>query len=421
MGAIFTYLMTYGGSALSLVRPFHGFLIYVCFAIIKPPALWHWSVPAGNHSRIIAVGFCSAGWSMVLETERLEPPGQSLFVCSATGSGWSFQRSHLPTLELGFPFIEYMAKIAIPVVAGLTLIQSQRDLKWLLWTIVFSCGYLAYEANLAYLNEFDFANGRFRNLDNNSFSILIVTGFGAALVLGFLERKLWVTGGYLLMAAAMAHVPMLSFSRGGMVGVAIASASTIWIVPKNKKAVFLLLAGIVAGSILAGPSVVEEFSTVFAEEEERDASAQSRVDLWIDCTDAMLNNPITGVGQEHWGLIAPRYGWNEGKEAHSLWFQTAAELGIPGIGFLVLFYGITVAKCYRLSRDRSIDPEYAKIAMASIAALVGFAVSASFVTVEGFELPFYVVLLAAGTLKLAHQQRGLHWSVAPHAPQEVYE
>ena len=38
-GLIFTYLLTYGGAAVSLFRPFTGLLIYVCFAIIKPDAL----------------------------------------------------------------------------------------------------------------------------------------------------------------------------------------------------------------------------------------------------------------------------------------------------------------------------------------------------------------------------------------------
>ena len=36
MGLLFTYLLTYGGSALSLVRPFYGLLAYICFAIIRP-------------------------------------------------------------------------------------------------------------------------------------------------------------------------------------------------------------------------------------------------------------------------------------------------------------------------------------------------------------------------------------------------
>src|SRR5437763_1136445 len=61
MGLVFTYLMTYGGSAAALFNPYVGLLIYICFAIIRPEDLWYWSVPQGNYSRIIAASLL-VGW-----------------------------------------------------------------------------------------------------------------------------------------------------------------------------------------------------------------------------------------------------------------------------------------------------------------------------------------------------------------------
>src|SRR5215475_9480195 len=61
-GLLFTYLLTYGGAAASLFNPFIGLLIYVCFAVIRPESMWHWSVPAGNYSRIVAVALL-VGWA----------------------------------------------------------------------------------------------------------------------------------------------------------------------------------------------------------------------------------------------------------------------------------------------------------------------------------------------------------------------
>src|SRR5947209_6993040 len=63
MGLIFTYALTYGGAFLSLVNPFTGFLVYVAFAILKPEALWFWSVPEGNYSRIVAIALL-VGWAI---------------------------------------------------------------------------------------------------------------------------------------------------------------------------------------------------------------------------------------------------------------------------------------------------------------------------------------------------------------------
>src|SRR4051794_34319062 len=63
LGLIFTYAMTYGGAFVSLFRPFVGLLIYVCFAVIRPESLWHWSVPRGNYSRVVAVALL-LGWAL---------------------------------------------------------------------------------------------------------------------------------------------------------------------------------------------------------------------------------------------------------------------------------------------------------------------------------------------------------------------
>src|SRR5687768_13132702 len=61
LGLIFTYLMAYGGAVVAVFFPYIGLLIYVCFAIIKPEAMWFWAVTPGNYSRIIAIALL-LGW-----------------------------------------------------------------------------------------------------------------------------------------------------------------------------------------------------------------------------------------------------------------------------------------------------------------------------------------------------------------------
>jgi hypothetical protein len=81
--------------------------------------------------------------------------------------------------------------------------------------------------------------------------------------------------------------------------------------------------------------------------------------------------------------------------------QASAELGIPGVGFLVSFYAIAMIRLWRLARK--IDPVAVDIANSCrmvIAALVGFIVAAQFVSLMGLEIPYYVNLVGAGYLKL---------------------
>jgi O-antigen ligase len=316
--------------------------------------------------------------------------------------------------SLGMPFVEYMLKIALPFVAGVTLIQSWRQVWQLTWVVLFSCAFLAYEANLTYLSGFDFERQSFFALDNNSFSILMVTGLGLSLIMGLEEKSFWRRGFFLGIAAAMAHVPMFTMSRGGMVGALIAAVAAAIVIPKSPRTWLMIIVVAAVGLRLAGPRVVEEFSSSFNEAENRDFSAQSRVDLWRDCTITMFTHPLFGIGQEHWGLEAEKFGWPKGKEAHSLWFQTAAELGIPGVLFLIGFYASAIVLLRRTSRVVEI-PKLPTLSRMVLVSLVGFAVSGSFVTVEGFELPYYVALIGACAVKVAYAHAD---AAASHAWQD---
>src|SRR5262245_51344112 len=127
-GLIFTLVLTYGGAVVSIFRPFHGLLIYVCFAILKPPALWPWAVPPGSYIRIIGVALL-LGWAINgfgdARLGRARPVVWSLLgyflwvILSTEFSG---------DPERGQPFIEFMAKVVLPFVAGVTLIHTWKDL-----------------------------------------------------------------------------------------------------------------------------------------------------------------------------------------------------------------------------------------------------------------------------------------------------
>jgi hypothetical protein len=116
----------------------------------------------------------------------------------------------------------------------------------------------------------------------------------------------------------------------------------------------------------------------------------------------MLKRPVFGVGPDHWPLIVHEYGWEPGKEAHTLWLQVGAEQGFPGLGFLALFYGLCCAGLWPLTYEsRPVSDEWHRAtARMVIASIIGFAVAAQFVTLEGLELPYYITLLGAGALKL---------------------
>ena len=112
-------------------------------------------------------------------------------------------------------------------------------------------------------------------------------------------------------------------------------------------------------------------------------------------------HPALGVGPNHFPLAAPEFGYPE-MHAHSLWLQVGAELGFPGLGFLIAFYGITMWRLRQMIHEaQNVDPWFAHSGRMVIAALVGFAVSGCFVSLVGLELPYYIVLIGAGALRLS--------------------
>jgi O-antigen ligase len=310
---------------------------------------------------------------------------------------------YAPNSSLAFAFVENVGKILLPFLVGITTINSVGQLKILAWVIALSQGYVAWEMNLSYFQGYNriYYEG-FAGLDNNSVAIAMVVGVGLAAFLGYAADRWWQTLIALLAALCMLHAILLSFSRGGLLALLIVSAVSFLLIPKRPKHYLIFVLLLLVGFRLAGDEVVNRFGTIFAEAGQRDPSAQSRLDLWANAWDAMQHRPLFGVGPNHWPLVASEYGWPAGKEAHSLWLQTGAELGFPGLAMLGLFYGLCIVRLWPFTRDSTIavDPWLSDAARMVIAAITGFAVAAQFVSLWALEIPYYVVLLGAAALKL---------------------
>lgn len=401
---IFTFALTYGGAAASLVNPFVGFLVYVAFGIIKPDALWWWAIPQGNYSRIVAVGFL-IGW--VIHGCGNWRLGKGGIVLGCLVAYWVITvlgAMVAPFPDLGWSTVEPMAKVFLPLIAGATLINTVEQLKQFAWVIVVSQGYLAYEFNLLYYFSPMFLPQEFYHggLDNNGIAITMVTSTGLAFFLGFHSPKLWQRLFAFGCAAMMAHVILFSNSRGGMFSLIITAAFTFILVPKRPVPMLVFALGIAGVLALAGEGVQKRFMSSFSEKEEgTDADGGGKRSAhWKACIDSMQKNPL-GVGPCHWRTVAPSYGLPP-MEAHSTWMQIGAELGLPGLASLLGFYLIAVVRLYPLTKDSYPvpDPWFRYLARMVISSLVGFLVAAQFVTVDGVELPYYVCLLGIGVLKV---------------------
>jgi putative inorganic carbon (HCO3(-)) transporter len=402
-GLLFTVTLTYGGALLSLFDPFYGLLIYLAFAILRPEYLWPWSVPAANYSRTVAIALFM-GWALHGFGNWNFGRARSFAWILLMYWAWiSICALGASNQSVAWQYFELHSKILLPVFVGLTLITSPRQLRQLALVLVASLAFLAWEANLDHLGGGQrLREEGFGSMDNNSFCIAMAAGGGLAFFLGLHSSAWWQKLACFMAAAMMVHCTMFSNSRGGMLGVVATGIVALYLIPKRPFEISLFAAALVIGLRLAGPQVWARFSTAFASGEARDASAESRLQLWRDCWDVMQKHPITGIGPDHWPLIAGQYGWPTGKECHSLWFNAGAELGFTGVALLMLFYGNVIWHCGRLCRERTnCDPWFADCGRMVTAALVGFAVAASFVSLDALEPPYYIALLGAANVMVA--------------------
>jgi O-antigen ligase len=193
-----------------------------------------------------------------------------------------------------------------------------------------------------------------------------------------------------------------------MVALAVAGLVAFILMPKRPLHLALMLAVVVCTLALAGKEVRARFLTAFAAQEERDASAQSRLQLWGNLWDTMCEHPVVGVGPNHFALVSSTFGWKAGKEGHSMWLQIGAELGFPALLLLAAAYGLCVIRLWPLARPRAsaVDPQVQALARMVITALVGFAVAAQFISLWALEAPYYVLLVGAGILRLPPGEPG---------------
>jgi O-antigen ligase len=413
-GLLITYAIVAGGAVISLRQPVIGLFIYVGLSVLRPEAIWGWAGDMRGLSKLQAVplliGWAFQGFgSWRFGKARATVISLILFCIWAMLSGAQAVDGDTAADAL----LEFQ-KTFLPFLIGITMIKTEKQARQLLWVIVLCQGYVSLDMNRVYLGGYNRAHAEgFGGMDNNSFGISLLTVLGGALALALSSTGLIakaVAGGITLL---ILHTILLTFSRGAFVGLLSVGAAAVWIFPKRPKYLApIVCAGLIA-VMLTGPELSARLATTFAPREERDGSAESRFELWKDCFTVIGREPIFGVGPRNWGLVAEEFGWPRGKEGHSLWVQMTAEVGVPGFLLLFLFYTLTIKRLWPIARGRSpgIDGNTAMLAAGLILGLVGFAVSAQFVTVEGLEPPYWMTMIGAILLKIR--------SLATEAPAAV--
>lgn len=208
----------------------------------------------------------------------------------------------------------------------------------------------------------------------------------------FRDRKNWF---YLAMVLVGLLLVKLTGSRGGLVGVvlAIASGFFIGLSPRNRlltcfTAMFLLGATLFLLS-LSGYTIPtgEEISKSVTRSTESDdtGALTGRIPIWIECSKAMSDRPITGYGYgafwsaariQEYSLI---HEWAF-SNAHSIYFETALNVGLVGLAILFAVVISSVIRALQIRKEVSDAGSLFFISLIVLGAINGF-VEAIYVSV----------------------------------------
>jgi probable O-glycosylation ligase (exosortase A-associated) len=407
------------------IEPFIGVAVYYFFAVLRPQYLWKWALPddIGWSGFVAWTTLIVVVWQLM--NGRPEPPN---------GSGRRFSFAHKTFFVFGVWisltyvtalnheaawqwFVEYLKLFVMFGVAAVT-IRTVRQVWYLYALATIALIYIAYELNYLYVTAYrlDIYHNGYGGLDNNGAGLMLAMGIPLAMFAWESQTKLW-RWIFLAGVPLLLHAVLMSYSRGAMVSLVVAAPLLLF---RSRRRIQFLIALIAVGAMvpyLAGKEIRQRFFSV--QEYQTDSTANERFDSWSAAFKIANEYPIFGVGIRNSNLLSYQFGADmEGRTIHSQYLQTLADAGYPGLGLYLLALGSTWFALVRTRRalKKRKDPE-AGMARSMLSGIEGsllvFCFGASFLSLEVFELPYVVALLAIQTAWLTRFNQAPVPSVVP--------
>jgi probable O-glycosylation ligase (exosortase A-associated) len=388
---------------LAFFAPFTGLLTFVWIAYLRPHE-WAYA-PTWQISLIVAVvtllGYC------IFELPRRSPKLLSNALLVLLWAQVMLSTVMAEALERPWPkFIEF-TKIIIMALLMTAMVDSEKRVRWLLLVTLGAIGLLAVRANIGIILSRGAARisgpgGAFE--DNNDFALLLNMALPMMIYFGRGEAKRWLRWGFYALAGMTLITILFTYSRGGFLGLCVLLIALAF---KTRYKLTGLMAGLVLITVLLAvvPSdIVQRLSTIQTAAQ-ADESARSRLRAWRVSLWIIKDHPVFGVGLRNILEVYTRYGAEEDvRVSHNAYLQMAVDAGLPA---LVLFVG-AIGLCYwRLRKTRKMlkirapGSRLITYAHGMEVALVGYLVSATFLSRHDLELLYQVMALAASFILIA--------------------
>jgi putative inorganic carbon (HCO3(-)) transporter len=297
-----------------------------------------------------------------------------------------------------------VSKLLVPMLLIGVLIDSKEKMRWLLITLALAIAAVVLKGGYwALIHGFqDRVYGPEGSAYGGNNEFAVVTCMAIPLLMMWhhsLHQQpwRWVVAGLIALAFVAA---ISSWSRGGLLSVAVVAFLLVWQSRRKWLAVPLLLIGV--GVLFVGlpDAWFARMHTIGAPVLED--SAASRLVMWRIGWDYAVQHPWLGSGFESWVLFAPPN--VEFRAWHSAYVQVVVEHGFVGLALYGGLIGSTLWSLLRLmarggqGRRGRHEPSVTRMAAALLTALLAYLVGAAFLSIAYWELLF-LLLTAAWVLR----------------------
>ncbi len=414
MGKILLLFLLISNGGYSLIYPWFGISVGYLFNILGPQYIWWWNFQGLRAFYLIAIptliGFCISSVRGAIDFDIIKNKrvlfASLYFILIFLSYFWGPYVDVINKWRFFDPYqvLITMIKIFVFFFIGLCCISDEKRLKIFALILPIAALYLIYWANMQYLSGRFFIrlkgpvslHGPSLYSDENNFAMFFVVSIPFLFYLGWFFKK-WYLRWILWLAIPFAwHAIFLTASRGGLLGAVFVSLFSGLRCPKKIIGVMLVPAFIFA-YIWQGGNIIKERSETTINRYEnsyQDSPIDPRIEAWKAGLKMIIAHPITGVGLASFGQAYLYFMEGRPKIAHNTFIQIAAESGIPAALFYVLF----MFNCMKsLLKKRNLFEKGSfgyYLSDATLVSLSGFLVCALFLTLTGFEIQFYLAILA---------------------------
>jgi putative inorganic carbon (HCO3(-)) transporter len=282
-------------------------------------------------------------------------------------------------------------KVVLMFVVLVNVVRTELRLKLLiLLVLLVTCG-----MSIAAINDYRLGNlasngerikgiigGMFDNPNDLALHLVTIVPIAISLVLASragLKKLLYLASAFVLVAGVV-----VTFSRGGFLGLVCMGGTLFWrIARRNKWMILLAPLILVAFVVLAPGGYGKRLATT------SDGSAVERTDDLKRSIFIAVRHPLFGVGMGNYVLYS-----NKEHASHNAYTQVASELGLTAFVIYVLFQIAAIKDLRRITRETAAkgpNSRYHYLAIGLEASLVGYMVSSFFASVAFLWYVYYLV------------------------------